>query len=470
MDKQITRRKFFNNTLAASTILVAPNLSGCDTSSINKRPNILVIVTDQQSATHMSCAGNPYLRTPAMDSLASSGVRFERAYCTDPVCVPSRFSLMTGRMPSEIGLRSNSSTHIDSIPESIKQNGLGHLFKSAGYDVDYGGKVHLPKMKIEDVGFNYICQDEREELASVCAEYIKQPRENPFLLVASFINPHDICRMAIRDFGGIEHTKRLKKKSVEATLDRALQLPDGVSREEFLKDYCPPLPPNFEPQENEPEAINQLITQRPFRKNAREKWTTERWRMHRWAYKRLTEMVDAQIGVVLDALRASGKEKDTLVIFTSDHGDMDSAHRLEHKTTFYDEACRIPFIVSWPGVTSASVVDNQHLISNGLDLIPTLCDFAGIHVPEDLKGLSIRPIVERTEPSSWRDSLPVESEIGRMIVTHRYKYMKFDEGKNNEQLIDIQSDPGEMQNAAHDPENTNVLSQHRILFNETFTG
>ena len=470
MGSIITRRGFLKDSITASTVLAAPYLFNCSKGTNEKRLNILVIITDQQHVKMMSCAGNAYAQTPAMDGLAASGIRFERAYCTDPVCLPSRFSLMTGHMPSKIGIRSNSYPQNTSIPDTMKQQSLGSVFRSAGYDTAYGGKVHLPKMGAEDIGFDYICRNERDELASVCAEYIKQERSNPFLLVASFINPHDICYIAIRDFAKTEQEKRLVSGgAIEiATLDKALQPPAGISHEEFMKKYCPPLPPNFEPQKDEPEAIERLITQRPFKKNAREKWTPERWRMHRWAYTRLTEMVDAQIGLVLNSLRESGKENETLVIFTSDHGDMDSAHRLEHKTAFYEEAVNIPFIASLPGVIPAGSVNNQHLISNGLDLIPTLCDFAGIDAPKDLKGLSFRRIAERKEPAAWRSSLPVESEFGYMIVTHRYKYMVYDEGKNNEQLMDLQKDPYEMRNAAGDTENQNVLLQHRTIFGETF--
>ncbi len=294
---------------------------------MNKKPNILLILTDQQSAEMMSCAGNPYLNTPAMDSLASSGVRFEKTYCTNPVCVPSRFSLMTGRMPSEIALRSNEDSHIQCIPEDIKEKGLGYLARKAGYDPAYGGKVHLPKMSAEDIGFNNITDDERKELAQVCADFIKEKREKPFFLVASFINPHDICYMAIRDENPNAEFFKYVVKELEA-LDEALKLPENMSEEEFFNKYCPPLPDNFEPQEDEPEAVDYLLNQRTFKKKAREEYSEKRWRLHRWAYCRLTEMVDTQIGQVLDAVKASGKDEETVIIFTSDHGDMDSAHRL----------------------------------------------------------------------------------------------------------------------------------------------
>ena len=465
----LTRRSFLRTTgaVAASSIAASPAVT---VAQKKQRPNILVIITDQQSASMMSCAGNPYLKTPAMDSLASTGVRFDRAYCTDPVCIPSRFSLMTGRMPSEIGLRNNDLSQIDAIPEHIKNQGLGYLFRNAGYDAAYGGKVHLPNFGVEDIGFDYLSSDERDELSDVCSEYIKRQRNRPFLLIASFINPHDICYMALRDFAETKHAKDLINRGVTeiVTLDRALQLPDGVSHGEFFRTYCPPLPPNFEPQRDEPEAIRWLLAQRPFRKNAREKWTAERWRMHRWAYCRLTEMVDVQIGRVLEVLRRSGKMNNTIVIFTSDHGDMDSAHRMEHKTAFYDEAGRIPLIVSRPGVTPAGFVDSRNLVSNGLDLFPTLCDCAGIAVPGDLKGKSFLPMAEGKEPNSIRSCLKLENEIGRMIVTGNYKYAVYDHGENREQLTDLRNDPHEMRNGIKDTYNEKVVVQHRELFKAAF--
>lgn len=435
---------------------------------MNSRPNILLILTDQQHARMLSCAGNPYLKTPAMDSLAQRGVRFERTYCTDPVCVPSRFSLMTGLMPRAIGLRGNVSRHIESIPDDIKENGLGWLMKRAGYDVAYGGKVHLPKMTAEDVGFEYITADERDELPGVCLDYMLRPREKPFFLVASFINPHDICYMAIREFAESDFDHLLLERGeVElATLDKALQLPQGVPEEEFWARYCPPLPPNFEPQEEEPGAIRALLRQRRFRERARAEWSEEKWRLHRWAYARLTEMVDRQIGELLQGLQESRLGEETVVIFTSDHGDMDAAHRMEHKTAFYDEAARVPLIVSSPTGKARGVVDETHLISNGLDLLPTICDYAEAPCPKDLPGRSFRSLVEGQGPASWRTYVPLESEIGRMIVTGRYKYMLFDEGEHREQLFDLQADPYEMRSFAGEADYWHVLLEHRRLFRE----
>ena len=203
--------------------------------------------------------------------------------------------------------------------------------------------------------------------------------------------------MAIRSFSQAEKVKQRPMQNAQKelkTLDEALKLPDGVSRDEFFARLCPPLPANYEIPGGEPESLLNSDA-RNFRTFARQKWTDEQWRMHRWAYARLTEVVDAQIGKVLAALAEAGLEKNTLVIFTSDHGDMDASHRLEHKSVCYEEASRVPLLVCMAGATKAGLVDREHLVSTGLDILPTMCDFAGIAPPAGLDGQSIRPARRR---------------------------------------------------------------------------
>lgn len=172
-------------------------------------------------------------------------------------------------------------------------------------------------------------------------------------------------------------------------------------------------------------------------------------------------MVDAQIGRVLEALRDAGLEEETVIVFTSDHGDLDAAHRLEHKSILYEEAVRVPLIVSHKGVTPPGTVDTTHLVSFGLDLIPTLCDYAGIDPPQGLPGRSVRALAEGRQDESWRDQLVVESRAGRMLRTDRFKYNVYESGKHREQLIDLKDDPGEMVNLAENPDYKDVLRQHR---------
>ncbi len=416
------------------------------------KKNILLILTDQQSATMMSCAGNKYLKTPAIDSIAETGMRFDLAFCTNPVCVPSRFSLFTGRYPSEIGQRQNK-WHGEKLPEDIVASGLGHKLREAGYETVYGGKEHLPKTRAEALGFNYICKDQRDELAEVCADYLKQPHEKPFFLVASFINPHDICHMAINQFAESDFDLLLKRKCVTEgkNVEEASKIPEGVSEEEFYERLCPPLPENHEPQKDEPEAVQQLVNERGFRRKIRESWKEKDWRLHRRAYCKLTEKMDGQVGVVLEALKDAGLEDDTVVIFTSDHGDHDSSHKLEHKTALYEEVTRIPFVVRDPDCLNPGTTDTDHIVCNGTDIYTTLCDYAGTEAPNGLKGLSFRKIAEGGKPEDWREEVLVECQIGHGIRTKDMFYALYDIGENREQLYDLEKDPGQTRNFAGDP-------------------
>ena len=418
----------------------------------------------------MSCSDNPYLRTPAMDSIAQEGIRFDSAYCMNPMCVPSRYSLFTGRRGSEIGLTNNVDGHIDVIPSQVIAGSMGWQLRAAGYDTAYGGKVHWPKgLAPEDLGFETISHDARDQLAEDCAAYLGRDHDAPFLLVASFVNPHDICHMAIRDFAETEQEKRLSHPDrVELReLDEALRIPDQLGEEEFFASVCPPLPDNFEIQTGEPEAISLMQARSPFKRKAREGYSEEDWRRHRWAYARLTERVDGQIGRVLAALEENGLVENTLVVFTSDHGDMDASHRMEHKTAFYDEAIRIPLLISGPGVLSDGSVDRR-LVSNGLDLLPTVCEVAGLEAPQELEGRSLAPLLSGGPVDDWRQFLPVESELGQMIVQRDFKYMRHYQGANSEQLIDLVADPGEMRNAINDGRHEPILAELRGVFDDTF--
>ncbi len=446
-----------------------------------EKPNIIFITTDQQSASMMSCAGNTWLKTPAMDYMARNGVRFTRAYTTDPVCSPARVSWMTGRFAGAFRddkgmpvIENEASLRIREIPEEAGQTTIAAFLKRAGYELIYGGKQHLPPpLSADSLGFRVITNDERDGLVEMSIKEIKAPHEKPYYMVISLINPHDICYMAIRHFAtSAEEKAIIENGRIEiATLDKAMQKPAGVSDQEFFEKYCPPLPPNFEPQAGEPAAIKSLLTRRPFRENAREKFTENDWRMHRWAYHRLTESVDRQIAAILDAIKESGQENNTLIIFSSDHGDMGAAHRMEHKTALYEEAANIPFIIMWKGHIPEGKVDSTHLVSNGLDLLPTVCDYAGIIGTADARGRSLRPLLEgNTE--GWRETLGVESEIGRMVVSRdKLKYIKYDAVGIEEQLLDLNRDPYETNHYTNDPSYQPALDKLRKSFQtEWFPG
>jgi arylsulfatase A-like enzyme len=466
----LKRREFTRIIGTATTGTILAN-AACiqNRSGKDSRPNILFIMTDQQSAHMMSCTGNPWLSTPAIDRISAAGVRFENAYACNPVCMPNRFSLQTGLMPSTISMGQNGDGDWSKVTDNMIGQSLGHLFRNAGYESAYGGKVHLPKkmQRLQDLGYQNLTENSRQDLANACVKFIHQKHKKPFFLFASFINPHDICYMAINDMRrvkGESAVSNIDSKTCEKVLDKARNSGDLAA---FIEKYSPPLPENHHIPDREPECITRKYTEaRAFRDYVRKNWPEEKWRLHRWAYCRLTEMVDKKIGQVLNAVREAGLEDNTLIIFTSDHGDMDSAHKLEHKSVLYEEAVRIPFIMSFKGVIPAGKINNRHLISNGLDLLPTLCDYAGIKIPGGIPGNSIRSIAEGKNNVRWRDHLVVESQNGRMVRTDRYKYCIYDSGINREQLINLLDDPGEMRNLSGGENVADILTKHRQLLSQ----
>ncbi|MHC4679047.1 MAG: sulfatase family protein, partial [Planctomycetota bacterium] len=207
-----------------------------------------------------------------------------------------------------------------------------------------------------------------------------------------------------------------------------------------------------------------------------ELWGADDWRKYRWAYYRMVELADKEMGKVLATLEKLKLENNTVIIFTSDHGDGIGAHRWAQKNMFYDECSRIPFIISQKGTTKTGTSD--FLVNNGLDIMPTICDYAGAKVPPKCKGVNLRRIAEGTRPRRQReyvacsthfvqdlreDGKPIDLQ-GRMIRTQDFKYYLFDQGKQSEMLIDMKNDPDEMENLVGNPDYESVLSEHRKLF------
>ena len=190
------------------------------------------------------------------------------------------------------------------------------------------------------------------------------------------------------------------------------------------------------------------------------------WRIYRWIYCRLTEQVDRNIKQILDCLKRNNLEQQTLIIFTSDHGDMDSCHRLASKGRFYEQSVKVPMLLSYKGTILPGKVNDQNLVSSGLDILPTLCDYAGVSVPKTLLGRSLRPIVEGRHIDDWRQFVVTENHTGRMLRSKRFKYCVYNDGDIRESLVDLKNDPGEMKNLASLPGYKDVLNQHRNYLQE----
>jgi arylsulfatase A-like enzyme len=448
----INRRDFLRNAGAA---VCTANLPLEAAASSQPRPNILVLITDQQSADSTSFSiGSKYVRTPNMDSLSASGTSFTRAYCANPICVPSRNSMFTGRYPTEIGIIDNADLSTANL-DPRKFPMMGKIFEGGGYETAYFGKWHLacPEEEADIHGFRTmaITINDDTAAASSTAEFLHAKHARPFLLIASFLNPHNICEWA-----------------------RGQQLPLGAIGQPPPLDKCPPLLPNHAPQHNEPDIMT--LMRRSYQDTPMFPvggFDDKKWREYRWAYYRLIEKSDAQIGIVLQALRESGLEVNTLIVFVSDHGDCQGAHGWNQKTVFYEEAARVPLVIRQKGVTRPS--NSTRLVNTGVDLLPTLCDYAGIPVPSTLPGLSLKnPALEprkyivasnkMLQGAAEDGRLPTPS--GRMVRSQHYKYCAYSEGKQRESLVDMENDPGEMMNLAGDPHFQDVLVQHRAMLSE----
>jgi arylsulfatase A-like enzyme len=422
---------------------------GLPASAADQRPNIVFIMTDQQHAGMLSCSGNANLKTPALDRLAEGGIRFEKAYVANPVCVPSRISMATGVMPGRLGVFSNGMKAV--VPEQVARNSLGKLMKRAGYDTFYGGKVHMcPELTPQKAGYDVVVRDQRDALPDACIEFMRRERERPFFAVASFINPHDICYAHAALVGKAPKSMR----HVDELYRQASALPPG---------QLPPLPVNYAIQTNEPVAIESHLSPRAVTPagTMRREYDERQWQIYRWIYCRLTEDVDRQIGKILDAVNESGLEQTTLVVFTSDHGNMDASHRLASKGQFYEESVRVPFVMKYKGVIPAGRVNSEHLAATGLDILPTLCDYAGVDVPDTLIGNSLREIAEGRNPESWRRFVVSENAWGRMIRSKRFKYCVYDAAADRESLVDMTADPGESRNLVEEEEYHDTLVEHR---------
>lgn len=469
-------------TVSSGTLLMMSSSPAPCASATPEKPNILFIMTDQQSAGMMSCAGNPYLKTPAMDSIAVSGMRFEGAYTPNPVCMPARTSMVTGHFPSAFGFYSNEDIDHAVIPKQVMENTMAKVMQRAGYRTVFGGKTHWvgELQNPETSGFEFITKDSRDQLATKCAEFLREKHDQPFLLVASFMNPHDIC------FVGLDATSKhyglplllaKEAKADRAAVDAATRLADQAKKDGVYDALCPPVKTNAGPTKNQSDFMWSYIAppsadaekhpqdvykyQNPYLQT---QWKDEDWRHHSWIYHRLTEDVDRQIGIVLDALRETGLDKNTIVVFTSDHGEMDGAHGLVQKPFLYDEAARVPFLVSGPGIPRG--VDTKNMISL-VDLFPSFCDFGGVKAPEGLPGRSIKALAQGTATSDDNHFVVAETQTGTkrgwMLRTMRYKYCFYEEGKTREVLFDMQSDPGEMNNLAAEPDAKPALEEHRAL-------
>jgi len=443
----VNRRDFMKLSGGAVALLangtLTKNVFAARQSRRPKPKNILLVFTDQQHIDTISAGGCRHVQTPALDRLKTSGVSFTQSYSANPVCSPARSCVFTGRTSSETAVYVNGRSIRSDIPN------LGQWFsQQTDYETFYAGKWHLPRTYTSDIpgfkvintgigGFGYLCDT---VMSRSCEGFLRnRSKSKPFLLVASFLQPHDICEW------------------LRLNMDKPEQL-----RYDELAGELPELPDNFVYDKNEPKDIKQKrLGNEPFKGS----WDKEHWRYYLWSYYRNIEHVDAEIGRILQTLEDGGYAKDTLIVLTSDHGEGLSHHQMVRKNTLYDEAARVPLLFSWPGHIPANTTDTTHLAS-GLDIMPTLCDYAGIKPPKNMRGRSLRSIFEDISiPTDHFIVTEVSTNTGRMVRTPSFKYIAYKDD-SVEQLFDMRTDPGETKNLAESSRYALVLAEYRKMLRD----
>lgn len=455
--------------LAALPVLAAASSAYAAT---NGHPNVVYIMTDQQSYYMISAladaldphdpyARNPYLSTPNLDRLVKQGYTFTNCYAGHPVSGPSRFALLTGEAPNRFGMTGNFTPGGEAgqqMLEVISERAMGNLFRKAGYDTYYAGKVHLPwangnsgKGSIYEppcrYGFDhYLTDDDRGELSEKGAQFFSEYKgDKPFLLFLSFMNPHDICMTQVlfnnkqlSDFHTDKIDMRARRNQIEYR-----EVYRKIDPERFDGDELARLPANMAPTDRFP----------VLKKRGQFQMNDHNTRVHIWFYYRLMEQVDREIGRVLDALEKSSYKDNTLIVFTSDHGEMAGSHGLTGKNFPYEECQKVPMIFVGKGIPQG-VVDNETTVCNGWDLLPTMLDLSNVAIPAELNGLSLKKRMTK-DKALGRKYLYYETVNSFGVLENgRYKYTRFGlvqpDENGVEALFDLEKDPGELHNLAFD--------------------
>ena len=453
------------------------------------RKNVLLIMSDQHKRDCLGVAGNSIVKTPNLDSLARTGVRFTSAYCTNPVCTPSRASLMTGLYTHHHHSLNNST------PLPITQKTIAHHFGRAGYITGLIGKMHF--VDAQTHGFDYKLDfndwfqylgpktklyadelsransgsglpeiddlwrdqgdpwkgardlDSREGPVAVgraskipeedhfesfvareSVRFLKRYRDTgqPFFLVTSFLKPHDPFMPAER-FADMFRPEDMHLPDTWGKVDLS-QIPAAVRQS--IEHNAPT------PELSNPDEARKRIA---------------------FYYANLAQM-DDRAGAVLKALRDLDLEKDTIVLYTSDHGEMLGEHGLWQKFQFYESSCGVPLIVRAPGVSATGTCETPLSL---VSVLPTLAEMCGVEVHAPLDGTSFEEQVRHPETPRH---LPVFAEYD--LQTPRAKYMIRDgEYKYSfwthdmPELYNLRTDPKEMKNLALRADHADVVAKLR---------
>ena len=425
------------------------------------KPNLLVLMSDQHNPHVLGCYGDNVVRTPNLDSLAENGVLFEHHYCQSPLCVPSRMSFMTGRQPSDIRVWSNSCV----LPTDVTT--FAHSLGAAGYETALIGRMHF-------VGWDQYHGFEKRPVGSLTAVHVgaAYPKLTPELRAATGQG-----RPAVTTAGPGRTAYQLYDEVVaKATVEYLQEKAKGNDRPfcavaGFVLPHCPFVCPKEDweyyhdkvtlPEMPEGYFENLHPAIKRWRKNRGvEDLSDEEIRRGRTGYYGIVTHFDRQVGVVMDALRQTGLDRSTVLIYTSDHGEMAGEHGMWWKSNFYEGAVSVPLIVSCPERFQPGRRVSE--IVSLVDIGPTLVELAGAEPIPAATGISLVPLLDG-ENVDWPNEAFSEHypdkrvPPGRMIRRGRWKLVHY-EGERP-QLFDLETDPDEFHDLGDDPNHAEISEE-----------
>jgi arylsulfatase A-like enzyme len=429
------------------------------------QPNLLFLISDQQRADTIDPA-TP-CRTPHLDRLAAGGTRFTRCYAPNPICSPTRASLMTGLLPHSHGMV--DVTHAVPAYRAGLQTGLpfwSQSLQAAGYQTGYFGKWHIERSnRLENFGFETYEVEQYHQLQGLVERQgelqpqavVRQKGYRDFPLYGVTDEPVETLPEYRVYSDGIDFVRQAARRA-----DRpwALFLSTEAPHDPYIvpRPYYERYNPAAIPR---PASFEDDLADRPgIYRRLQSVWRDLDWAQFAQAtacYYALCTMIDDQIGRILAVLEELGQAENTIVVFLSDHGDYMGAHRLLLKgIPAFEEAYRVPLVLHGPGIPAGRQVEQ---IVSLMDLAPTLVQLTtGGEFP--CFGRSLRPLLQ-TEPGRWQSEAFAECHGQRFYYTQRilwrdnFKYVF--NGFDEDELCDLAADPHELRNLASDPAYRPVL-------------
>ncbi len=397
---------------------------------MDKKANVLLIFADQQ---HWKAMGfmDASFNTPNLDQLSEESVVFDHSFCTTAQCSPSRSSLLTGFYPSSTRVMGNTQS---TGGVRLVQPTVALELQAAGYHTGYFGKWHLGDDPVGCAGWDkkdFSIDDPKTTENAIQFLKSTKDQDKPFSLFVSINNPHDIYKFNRHESG-----------------EKNDPLPSTWSKESF---------------KNKPPIQEQFMTE--CRGTAIHGKPEEEWKRYRDCYRKKTRLYDSHLGEIIDELKAQKQWENTIIIVTSDHGDMDGNHRLIFKGPFmYDHMVRIPLMIRVPpalGGLKKGRVDNTDIVN--VDIVPTIRDLCGMPAKPS-HGTSLAPLLLNEGEYLGRDFVIAQyyskqSWVNpiRMIRTKAFKFNRHIRWKD--ELYDLVNDPEELNNLNDDPAYSNIKSE-----------